>query len=68
MTAPPEFRRELIRQVNRRAYNATEVAAVMETADWAYAVSTKDGMEVPTTFDAVESLIMMWEDSFDVEP
>jgi hypothetical protein len=69
VTAPLEFRRELIRQANRRGYNATEVQAVLECADWAYTITAQDGeYEVPTTYDAVESLILMWEDSFNVEP
>jgi len=68
-TAPPEFRREVIRQGNRRGYNATEVEAVVLCADWAYGVVTKDGeYEVPPTESAVTAFLEMWEESFDVEP
>lgn len=69
MTAPPEFRRELIRHANRRGYNGTEVTALLECAEWAYEVTERDGLyEVPTSDEAVIALIELWEESFDAEP
>jgi hypothetical protein len=69
--APPEFRRELIRQANRRVYNSFEVASVLEGADWAFALLARDGeYVVPATAEAVSAYLDMWEESFDhdVEP
>ena len=68
-TAPPEFRREVIRQGNRRGYNAAEIESLFDMADWAYGVIAKDGeYEVPPTDQAVAAFLEMWEESFDVEP
>lgn len=67
-TAPPEFRREVLRQANRRGYNSLEVEALFDMADWAYGVIAKDGeYEVPPTATAVTGFLDMWEASF-VEP
>lgn len=68
MTAPPEFRREVIRQANRRACTPNEVSDLLDLSDWAYAVATEDGLTVPSNTDTARALIETWEQSYDVEP
>jgi hypothetical protein len=57
----PNLRRELIRLANRRDYNATEVAALVEYAEYMTGMITTEHAETLTAEDFLE----VWEESFD---
>lgn len=55
----PELRRALIRAANRDGFNATEVEALLEFAEYMVKISGEDET------DTAPVLLEMWKESFD---